>query len=237
MAKMDLVLSEIMQECGIRQYIEWDTEKAPHCAISGITGTGKTYLAKLLLARISKNLNDAQITICDFKGDRDFSFLSGCEGFFRFEDCGKGFDSFYESFVKRQRDNDSESFNLLLFDEWASYLNYLEKKDAEVAKRKLESLLMLSRSFNYHIILSQQRLNAESFGKSRDNFNLVIVLGNPSKEVQEMLFSDYKNEISPDRNCGTGYLLVNGTNFERIIVPQITNIELVNEYIKQAVKR
>lgn len=96
---------------------------------------------------------------------------------------------------------------------------------------------MLARSFNYHLLLSQQKLFSEDFGKSRDNINCIITLGNPSKEVREMLFSDFKDKIVPDRKRGTGYMIVNGTDFQKIIVPQISDMELVNQYIKQAVER
>ncbi len=237
MAIINLVLSEDMLKQGIKSYIPLNTDIAAHLAISGITGTGKTYLVKILLARISKYIGNSSLTLCDFKGDKDFSFLKGCKQFYRFDECKIGFDTFYQNFLERQRSNISDTFQVLLFDEWASFINYLDKKDADDAKKKLASLLMLSRSFNYHIILSQQRLDAEYFGKARDNINTNITLGNPSKEVREMLYSEYKEEIVPDRSRGTGYMITNGTNFQRIVVPQISDMDLVNSYIRQAVER
>lgn len=237
MAIIDLVLSEDMLIQGIKSYIPLNTDTAPHLAVSGITGSGKTYLIKLLLARISKHIKNASITFCDFKGDSDFNFLNNAKNFYRFEECISGFQSFYDDFLNTQRNNSSSSFKVLVFDEWGSFLNYLDKKNADEAKKKLASLLMLARSFEYHIFLSQQRLDAESFGKARDNFNTIITLGNPSKEVREMLFSDYKEEIVPDRKRGSGYMLTNGTNFQKIVVPKIGDMELVNSYIRQAVER
>lgn len=238
MARVDIVLSENFLQYGVTRYLTWDTEKAPHMAISGITGTGKTYLVKLILGKVSLTIPDAEITVCDFKGDSDFAFLTGCKRFYRYEECRNGLDAFYEGFRERQRHPDSHSFRLLLFDEWAGYCNYLEKKESEEEKKKLASLLLLGRSFNYHVLLSQQRMDAEYFGKSRDNFNLMIYLGNPSKEVKEMLFSDYKDELgTPDRTRGTGYMLTNGTDFQRIIVPEITKIDKLHNCIRQAVLR
>lgn len=237
MAIIDLVLSEDMLEQGIKSFISWNTDTAPHMGISGITGTGKTYLVKLLMARISKHIDNSSITLCDFKGDKGFSYLMGCKQFYRFDECKIGFDTFYQNFLERQRNNTSDTFQVLLFDEWASFLNYLDKKDSEECKKKLASLLMLGRSLEYHILLSQQRLDAEFFGKNRDNFSTIINLGNPSKEVREMLFSDYKEEIVPDRKQGSGYMLTNGALFQKIVVPQISDMDLVNSYIRQAVER
>ena len=235
MPKIPIVLSETWYKVGLRRYLEWDTDAAPHVAISGITGTGKTYLVKLLLARISKHISEATLTVCDFKGDKDFSFLKASKRFYRFAECLNGFNQFYEHFLQTQKSGMAEGFHLLLFDEWASFLNFLDKKEAEEAKKKLSSLLMLGRSFDFHIMLSQQRLDAESFAKSRDNFNLQILLGNPSKEVAGMLFNDYKDQLSNDRTRGTGYMLTNGTDFQKIIVPTISNMETVNHYIYQGV--
>ena len=236
MAKIDLVYSETLLESGISNYISWDTDKAAHMAVSGITGMGKTTLVKLICARINKYIPASEITVCDFKGI-DFQFLNGCSRYYRFDACMDGFNEFYNSFISRQRNNESYTFRLLMFEEWASFLQYLDKKDAEEAKKKLSSLLMLSRAYNYHILLSQQRLSAESFGNSRDNLNIVITLGNLSKEVRDMLFSEYKEEIRPDRTIGSGYILTNGSDFRRIVVPYINNMKLVEENIRQAVER
>ena len=229
-------LNESMYLNGFRTYEEWLPDKAPHIAISGATGTGKTYAVKLLLGKVSKHHHDSMLTVCDFKGDNDFQFLSECKRFYRFEDCIKGFKQFYEEFIAVQRDQNKKSgMHILLFDEWASFINYLDKKEAEEYKKMLSSLLMLGRSFDYHVILSQQRLDAEYFGRARDNFNVIITLGNPSKEVIGMFYSDFKDEIIQDRKRGTGYMLINGAELKKIIVPEIDNMNAVNSAIKQIV--
>lgn len=96
---------------------------------------------------------------------------------------------------------------------------------------------MLSRSFNIHIFVSQQRIDSQYFGASRDCFNFVLSLSNLSKEGKDMMFHDYKDLMKSDRKRGTGYILVNGTDFAPIIVPTISNMELVHRYIKDAVNR
>lgn len=237
MPKIPIVLSETMLDAGYRQYILWDTDSAPHLAVSGVTGTGKTYCTKLILAKTSKHIPDSHITVIDFKGDTDFAFLTGCERFYRFDSSLDGLNSFYTEFTEVQKSGFKNGFHLLCFDEWASFINSLDKKDAEDTKKKLSNLLMLGRSFDFHILLSQQRLSAEDFGKSRDQLSMILSLGNVSKEVAGMLFSDYKEYLKNDRKRGTGYMLINGTDFQPFVVPEIGSMEQVNRAIKEAVTR
>lgn len=237
MSKVNIAYNEELLLKGYRQHVTWDMSKAPHMAIQGATGQGKTYLLKLLLARISTNIPNSHITVCDYKGDNDFSFLMELDSFFRFDNCMNGLNTFYEKFLTTQKCGQTDAMRLLVFDEWASFLNSLEKKEAADAKKKLASLMMLGRSFDYHVILSQQRLDAEYFDKARDNINVLITLGNPSKEVKEMFYHDYKDQISNDRMRGTGYMLTNGTNLQKIVVPQITSMDKVNQAILKNVSQ
>lgn len=124
----------------------------------------------------------------------------------------------------------------MIFDEWASFLNYLDKKQADEYRKKLGSILMQGRTYRQIVVFSQQRLSAEDFPKVRDNFNNIITLGNPSKEVIGMFYSDFRDQIQNDRGIGTGYMLTNGTDFRKIVVPTVTNMEKMNFYIKRAVE-
>jgi len=237
--EIELFLQESYFNYGIRKYTLWNPDTAPHIVIFGATGSGKTYATKLILGRISKQYPDSQFYVCDFKGDSDFTFLSGENHFYRFLDCEKGLADFYEQFQKRQSGKDQRrNFLLIFFDEWASYiLSNVDKKKSEEEKRKLATLLMLGRSFNIHVLISQQRVDATYFNAARDNFNKVIALSNLSAEGKEMMFKEFKDQMKPDRKQGTGYILTNGADLTPIVVPVISNMNLLNNYIKQAVKR
>lgn len=233
---MKTFYDEELLKRGINHYISIDFEKYPHWAIAGNTGSGKTYASKLLEARIAKDIPDSTLTICDYKGDSDFAFLNGSKRFYRFDNCYDGLCDFYASFLTTQKTGEKKGCHFFAFDEYASFILNLDKKEAEDAKKKLAAILMLGRSFGYHVILSQQRMDAEYFSKTRDNFNF-IALGNLSKEAQEMLFRDFKDNITNDRTRGTGYMLINGSVLKRIVVPHISSMELVNRYIYEAVTR
>lgn len=237
MARIKLFLNELSLQYNLLDYVTWNLDQAPHAVIFGNTGSGKTYASKILLGRIAKHCPNSQFYVCDFKGDTDFSFLKGSEHFFRFLECERGLSDFYDRFKLRQSGKEEQrSCLLLFFDEWSSYILNLEKKKAEEEKKKLSMLLMLGRSFNVHIIVSQQRVDAAYFNSARDNFNLVIALGNLSPEGKEMMFRTFKDEMNSDRKQGTGYMLTNGTNFTPIVVPAISDMKRLHSYIRTAVE-
>ena len=237
MMNIELFLNENFLKYHIETYILWNPDIAPHGAIFGATGSGKTYAEKLLLARVSLKCPDSQYYICDFKGDSDFSFLTGETRFYRYGECQKGLEDFYAHFLARQSGKESaRNFLLLVWDEWASYILSLDKKTAEEEKKKLAVLLMLGRSFNVHVLLCMQRLDV-AYIQARDCIGLVIATGNLSEEGKEMMFHDYKKKMEPNRKRGTGYMLVNGTDFTPFVVPEVTDPELLNFYIQQEVKR
>lgn len=233
--RLPLYFDASLLRSGIQYPVIWEYKHCPHLMIVGPTGSGKTYALKILLGRISKYVPGAAVTICDFKSD-DFTFLRGCGRYYEFVDCKQGLDDFYHTFLARQQGNNLDrSFCLLVFDEWASFLNNLEKKEAEEAKRQLSTLLMLGRSFNVHVLVSQQRADAQYFSTARDNFSGIIALGNLSKESALMLGFD-RDKLEPVRGIGAGYMLMNGTDLQEIQVPTVRDNTKLEGAIKSLVK-
>lgn len=236
--EIPILLDETYIQLNIEKWHMWEPDKAPHAVIIGATGSGKTYFSKLFLGKTSLYANEVEIFVCDFKGDDDFSFLTGCKNYYRFTECADGLMQFYSRFTDRQQGKDtSRSMLVMFFDEWASYLNFQDKKQAEEEKKKLSNLLMLGRSFNVHVIISQQRADAQYFSTARDNLNLVVGLGNLSEESKEMLFHEYRKEMLPNRKRGTGYMLTNGTDLQAVLVPRINDMSKLHHVIKNAVSR
>lgn len=216
-----IALDNDIFQFGVSQYVTWDFIKNPHMAVFGSTGSGKTYFSKLTLARIGLHIRDSEIILCDFKADTDFSFAAGSSNFYRFSDCASGLNRTVELLQRRQQALTEDRHPVFFFfDEWASFLNSMDKKAAESAKQSLSLLLMLGRSFCIHVILSQQRLDAAYFGSARDNFNTIIGLGSLSKEMVEMCFSSYKDEINRNKPQGVGSAVI-GNYFYNIRVPAV----------------
>lgn len=224
---------------GLNVPIHWRPAEAPHMAISGATGSGKTYFTKLLLGKIVKYVPSSQLYVCDAKGDQDFSFLDGADRFARW-DVGPMFQRFFEAFQARQRGDDTKrNMLVLMFDEWSNYLDSLpDKKSQDMEKRKLALLVRLGRSFDAHVILGQQRFDAV-YTPGRENLSVVISLGVMSKEAREMQFSGYKDEIAahPPRQRGTGFMLTNGANLVPISAPHVRNMEKLHQAIYDGVTR
>lgn len=216
--------------------IVWDFQRYAHILICGPTGSGKTYALKSMLANTRVSAPDARLWLCDFKND-DFKFAEGAPRYFGFKACADGLNEFYKMFEARQSGEDSSrGFRALVFDEWGAYLSTLDKKQAEAEKAKLSTLLMLGRSFNVHVIISQQRADAEYFAKARDNFGAILGMGELSKEAKEMLFSEVKGDMRPVENPGIGYFL-QGAKLYRIWVPFLQQADDLNAAILRLVSR
>ena len=204
---------------------------------------GSTYGVLLRYHRQRENLcHEAAVRqageVCDGKGGGDFDFLKGCDRYAAI-DVTAVFDEFYNGFLARQRGEDeSRDMRVLVFDEWSAYLDGLdEKKQMEAQRKKLGQLLRLGRSFRYHVLLGQQRMDAAYFQGFRENFNLVIGLSNLSKESRDMFFSEFKDQMEPDRARGTGYMTVNGAGFTPVAVPKVNDLDKLHRAILAGVTR
>lgn len=237
-----ILLREDFLKLGLRIPIDWDTELAPMACCFGATGSGKTYALKLLFGKLSKYGN-ARLTVCDGKGGGDFDFLKGCERYASV-DVTTVFDNFYNSFLARQRgeDKSQDTMCCLLFDEWSAYADSClfgpgGKKHMETQRMKLGQLLRLGRSFHYHVIVGQQRMDSIYFQRFRENFTVVIGLSNLSIQSRDMFFNEFKEQIQPDRGRGTGYMTINGSGFTPVAVPRVKSIEHLHRAIYEGVTR
>lgn len=214
--------------------VNWDIQRYPHFIVTGATGSGKTVAVKTIMERVAKHAPNAKITVCDYKAE-DFRFLDGCSRYYAFDRCAEGLDHFFSEFQARQSgEDDSRTMRLLVFDEWAAFLSNLDKKELAEVQKKLATLLMLGRSFNVHVLISVQRADAEYFAKSRDNFSIVIAMGNISKESAAMFGFD-RQQFMPCRQQGQGHLLLNGTKQLPIEVPRVRSFEELHNKIRVAV--
>lgn len=215
--------------------VYWEHVKYAHMLLCGPTGSGKTYALKNILVDAGR-VDYVRLHLCDFKND-DFKFAEGAPRYYGFKACAQGLNDFYEAFEARQSGADDMRFPLfLVFDEWGAYLSTLDKKQAEAEKAKLSTLLMLGRSFNVHVVISQQRADAEYFAKARDNFGAILGMGELSKEAKEMLFSEVKEHMRPVETPGIGHFL-QGAKLYRVWVPFLQQADDLNAAILRLVSR
>lgn len=218
---------------GVRVPISWNPEAHPHLLIVGATGSGKTYAEKLLLGKISKYNNNASIYVLDFKAV-DFGFLKAA--YYPYLKYADGIRRFYKEFHKRlQGDTDRRPLFCLL-EEYGAFITSSEKKEADEIRKIISEILFLGRSLRCHIICGLQRADAVYFQSgARDQFSAILALGNISKEQKQMLFSDFKDEMSVDCGRGQGYFYRDGKGLKRVIVPIVRDMSNLETAIKQAV--
>jgi len=233
---INLAFNDTLLEYGIKEYITWNPAQNSHLAISGSTGSGKTYMCSLILGNIAKFTPHSELIIADFKGT-EFTYLQGYENYFAFEKSSEAINKIYKRLLNRQSQLEPIDTPIFLYiDELASLLNYLSKKESEQIKQIIANILMLGRSLGINLILSQQRLDASFFGTgARENISVLILLGNCSKEVKSMFFKDC--ELINNKSRGTGVMLLNQAELFHIKVPQVRNISRLQDYIKSAVFR
>ena len=217
----------------------WDFKKYPHALLVGGTGSGKTTLLKNMLAQFIYCQRDAEIYLAAYKPRcEDFSNIMESPHFGDYGQFQEVFNRFYDRFLERLNGSDrTRHMRLLFIDEWVGFLNSLNKKEQDQTIDRMGQIVMLGRSLNVQAILAMQRPDAVFFRNgARDNFNLIIGMGNMSGDGKRMVFpSDYIEQLQPVTEIGTGYALIGGYDIYRIRVPPLSDSAelLINQKFRQ----
>ena len=94
---------------GIREpiYIDISLKQNSHVLISGMSGSGKSYLTIELFARLCKyNNKNRKFYFCDFKCEDDFQFLRECSRYYSYERTIEALEEVYAIMNARQSGKD-----------------------------------------------------------------------------------------------------------------------------------
>lgn len=203
-----------------RRPLLWPYSKFPHALIVGGTGSGKTSFFKVMLSSFIRYEPEAELYLCSYKTRmEDFAFLETGSHFGDFRSCRDIFEAFFQRFTDRLEGRDKKRTPLILgFDEWGGFLLSLPKKEQEDVLAKMGQLLMLGRSIGVFVLCALQRPDAVFFRNgARDNFGLVVAMGNLSSDGFQMVFpSDFLSALKPCRQIGEGHALIGGFQFSAI---------------------
>ena len=202
----------------------------PHLLVVAPSGSGKTYLLMLILKQLAKR--KGELILADFKGI-DFRALDGCRRYYRHEAVADALKKVH-NLLQNRMSNPQPIYEpvYLIIDEWSGFLNLFAKKEQEMYKQQLASILMLGRGASIFVTVALQRADS-SYLVGRDNFGNCVGLGTLSKESISMVFHDYKDVILPKQR-GHGYLRTDGKPLREFVVPRIRDYEGVMRIIYSA---
>lgn len=230
-------------ECVDGIYLPCHVDLSTHChwLIVGGSGSGKSVFLQYALNGV---LNmPVQLYFCDFKGSGDFSSLS--PHYAEFEACTGLVEEFYNKYQEIKLNKTGEHI-LLVFDEYAGFLVWLESQDKKKAveiKGKIAEILMQGRALSgggsaWFWCVCQRADSGYFSNGARENFMVSIGFSNLSKESKVMM-GFHVEEIPEDYAPATGKALlsVDGRVLTVLQVPQIDLPKLRLLLQKKAARR
>ena len=218
---------------GIRYPLRRYFSSHGHALVTGPSGSGKSFALLWMLGKLLQACPDIRLTFCDFKNSDEFRFLKSYKGYYAGDHCLQGFRDFYQEFTQARQEGESKVRHLLICDEYQAMVNYFQSKDKrEKTKEASEILsiaaevLMLGRGLQHFIWIVTQRCAAELFSQgTRDNFQVILAIGNQSREQKHILFSS--DDLPPNRiyHPGEGLLLSDGYPVMETKFPLISDLE------------
>lgn len=226
--KIPVVLDLELFQGGVNHYIPWDTTAAGRVLIAGPSGSGKSFLSILMLAKLAKYQPETRLYLLDFKGADEFSFLRDVPGarYFHYLSCVDGLQAAYNEFAARLEGDRNRTPVFIFADEYNSFISYLtaqDKKQAAACQMEFSNILFMGRGMRTGVICAVQRPDSIVLPNgSREQFAFRVGLGaNQSREFREMLFGDAREKIPPEfvGDVGIGHALIDGQGLQAIKVP------------------
>ena len=206
----------------------------PHILLTGSSGSGKSYLLKILVSQVLERKGTFEVWFGDYKNSPDFRYLNPLPHYASGKDVIALIHEYYALFQDVLNGKVRiTTIPILILDEYPALITYLEqadKKEAESIKKIITELLMLGRSvenISFPIWITAQRPDANIFGAggARDNFMVRIALGNLSGEAKRMFTSDVSELPHNTYGRGQGLISIDGQDILEIYIPEIVNMD------------
>lgn len=232
------VISAKNMDIPLMENFSIDLEHTTHVAISGQSGSGKSYLVRYFLPYL---LAMGDLTLIDPKADDlllwakgpqcdalrkytgrtpnvEYPDLLGKEGTFLnevAETLAKEVQIMYkreDTYSRTGKRPFNHNHRFIVIDELLALTQGGDKKAVARFFANLSSIALLGRSAKMHLILISQRFSSEAMPTSiRDQLQAVFQLGPITKTSTQFLFPDFDSEgVIPPRGVGTGICQVQG---------------------------
>lgn len=227
---------------GIKNYIPIDISEDinKHILLSGMSGSGKSFCLKIIIAKLLKCDMETRVYFADYKQDKAFKCFRMCHNYYPYLDTVEAIRKVYEILHDRQKGiEDSLNSVLLVVDEYMAFVTSLPKKQADEIMKMMSEILMLGRSLNVSAIVTGQRPDAEAFPKgSRINFGVVIILGSSIKSIYDMVIpKELSDSIEELFDVGEGVMLIQQKELYTIKIPMTKDMERLEQICIEALNK
>lgn len=206
---------------GIKTPLYWDTDTAPHMAISGITGGAKTVSAQLIVNQLLDAKVD--ISICDFKAGGDWDNIVPKDRYAEYTFCDDLLTSYYQSFLETILNKGHEE-KYIIFDEFSSYSLFKDSKAFKELMSMCSHLAFMGRSFGYHLIFISQQFNSKVLDTAiREQFCKLYMGQTISTESATMLFPNCEIDKSVHLPKYCGYISMPERELDIVQMPYLEN--------------
>lgn len=207
----------------LNRYYNWDYIDKPHMLIGGESGSGKSRLTYSVIQKMMSETSLENIYICDAKYEGLKNVANETFNLPMVAQNQSQIINFIEivAEISEQRNDSKKSEDVsefmpvfLVIDEFKGLkLGMEDKKEWIRLNNLVESIVLMGRSANVHVLIAMQRVKGDSISLDiRDNLAIKVGLGNLSDENFKMIFgeSKVKGELL-NREKGQGYISLNSS--------------------------
>lgn len=196
----------------------------PHLLVSGITGSGKTYLLESLIAQGVMKGGEVFVADPKYSDLADFSKLIGVKAIGQspaqiagvLRKATEAMEDRYKAISKTPHSLGASALDLgykpaiIVVDEYSALMGSADSKTKQEIEGYIRQIVLKGRQATTFLLLAMQRASTEGGidSNSRYNFSSKIILGRSDATTLAMLFGSQEGNSLPDATApGQGYIM------------------------------
>lgn len=199
-------------------------KKEPHLLVSGITGSGKTYLLESLIAQGVMKGGSVFVADPKYSDLADFSKLIGVKAIGQspsqiagvLRKATEAMEERYKAISKTPHSLGASALDLgyrpsiIVVDEYSALMGSADSKTKQEIEKYIRQIVLKGRQAGVFLLVATQRASVEGGidSNSRYNFSSKIILGRSDATTLGMLFGSQEGNSLPDATApGQGYIM------------------------------